>query len=92
MAWIPFDSFEKQPFAAASLGQVHRAEHKNQHIVCKLQYPDMSSIVDADINQLKLIFSIYKKIDSSIDTSEIQKEISERIKKKNLTIIKSKKI
>ncbi len=79
--WLDsFDSFEKQPFAAASLGQVHRAEHKNQHIVCKLQYPDMSSIVEADINQLKLIFSLYKKIDSSIDTSEIQKEISDRIK------------
>ncbi len=79
--WLDsFDSFEKQPFAAASLGQVHRAEHKKQDIVCKLQYPDMISIVDADINQLKLIFSIYKKIDSSIDTSEIQKEISERIK------------
>ncbi len=79
--WLDsFDSFEKEPFAAASLGQVHRAEHKNQHIVCKLQYPDMSSIVEADINQLKLIFSLYKKIDSSIDTSEIQKEISDRIK------------
>ena len=79
--WLDsFDSFEKQPFAAASLGQVHKAEHKKQDIVCKLQYPDMISIVDADINQLKLIFSIYKKIDSSIDTSEIQKEISERIK------------
>ena len=79
--WLDsFDSFEKQPFAAASLGQVHRAEYKNQEIVCKLQYPDMVSIVDADVNQLKLIFSIYKKIDSSIDTSEIQKEISERIK------------
>ena len=79
--WLDsFDSFEKEPFAAASLGQVHRAEHKGNEIVCKLQYPDMSSIVDADINQLKLIFSVYKKIDKSIDTTEIQKEISTRIK------------
>ncbi len=79
--WLDsFDSFEKEPFAAASLGQVHRAEHRGQNIVCKLQYPDMNSIVEADINQLKLIFSIYKKFDRSIDTSEIQKEISIRIK------------
>ncbi len=75
-----FESFEKEPFAAASLGQVHRAKYNKDNIVCKLQYPDMSSIVEADINQLKLIFSIYKRIDSSIDTTEIQKEISERIK------------
>ncbi len=79
--WLDsFDSFEKEPFAAASLGQVHRAVYKGENIVCKLQYPDMNSIVDADVNQLKLIFSIYKKIDTSIDTSEIQKEISDRIK------------
>ncbi len=79
--WLDsFESFEKQPFAAASLGQVHRAEHSGNQVVCKLQYPDMNSIVDADINQLKLIFSVYKKIDKSIDTTEIQKEIGERIR------------
>ncbi len=75
-----FIFFEKEPFAAASLGQVHMAKFKNQNIVCKLQYPDMLSIVEADLNQLKLIFSIYKKIDSTIDTSEIQKEISLRVR------------
>ena len=55
-------------------------DHKGDEVVCKLQYPDMLSIVEADINQLKLIFSIYKRIYSSIDTTEIQKEISTRIK------------
>ena len=79
--WIKkFNSFEKEPFAAASLGQVHKAKFGADEIVCKLQYPDMLSIVEADINQLKLIFSIYKKIDKSIDTSEIQKEISSRVR------------
>lgn len=79
--WLEnFQSFDKEPFAAASLGQVHKAIYNNDDIVCKLQYPDMNSIVEADINQLKLLFSIYKRIDSSIDTTEIQKEISERIK------------
>jgi len=93
-----FKSFEKSPFAAASLGQVHRAEDKNKNLIaCKLQYPDMESIVEADINQLKLIFSIYKKIDSSINTSNIIKEISFRVReelnyereRKNLTLYKN---
>ena len=57
-----FIFFEKEPFAAASLCQVHMAKFKNQNIVCKLQYPDMLSIVEADLNQLKLIFSIYKNL------------------------------
>ena len=75
-----FDSFEKEPFAAASLGQVHKASFNNQKIVCKLQYPDMLSIVEADINQLKLIFFIIQKIDSTINTSEIEKEITSRVR------------
>ena len=49
-----FDSFDKLPFAAASLGQVHKANFDGKNVVCKLQYPDMLSIVEADINQLKL--------------------------------------
>jgi len=75
-----FNFFEKEPFAAASLGQVHRAKFNSTDVVCKLQYPDMLSIVEADIYQLKLLFSIYKKIDSTIDTSEIHKEISLRVR------------
>tara|TARA_X000000950_G_scaffold244440_1_gene300594 strand:- start:21689 stop:23011 length:1323 start_codon:yes stop_codon:yes gene_type:complete len=76
-----FKSFEKEPFAAASLGQVHKAMNLSGHkIVCKLQYPDMNSIVEADLVQLKLIFSIYKSIDPSINTSNIQKEISSRVR------------
>ena len=76
-----FKFFEKEPFAAASLGQVHLAKDNNKNLLaCKLQYPDMDSIVDADLNQLKLIFNIYKKIDSSIDTSNILKEISLRLR------------
>ena len=75
-----FEVFEKEPHAAASLGQVHKAVYKNKKIVCKLQYPDMLSIVEADISQLKLLFSIYKRIDKTIDTTEIQKEISSRVR------------
>lgn len=76
-----FQSFEKEAAAAASLGQVHKAiTHDGQHIACKLQYPDMQSAIEADLNQLKMIFSIYSKYDSSIQTSEIHAELSERLR------------
>ena len=76
-----FIRFNKEPFAAASLGQVHKATGIDDKILaCKLQYPDMESIVEADIIQLNLIFSIYKKIDPSINTHNIKKEISVRVR------------
>ena len=41
-----FKDFDYSPFAAASLGQVHRAvTNEGREIVCKLQYPDMKSAV-----------------------------------------------
>ena len=70
-----FEEFEKQASAAASLGQVHFAESKNgKQLACKLQYPDMGSAVEADLKQLKLIFSLYEKYDSAISTKSIHEE------------------
>ena len=76
-----FSSFDKEASFAASLGQVHKAKLKNNQIVaCKLQYPDMSSAVEADLNQLKIIFKIYSSYNKSIQIREIYKEIEARLK------------
>jgi predicted unusual protein kinase regulating ubiquinone biosynthesis (AarF/ABC1/UbiB family) len=81
-AWRdPFDDFETEAAAAASLGQVHRATGPDGALLaCKLQYPDMASAVEADIRQLKLIFAIYGRYDPSIDTGEIHAEIAARLR------------
>ena len=80
--WLTqFKVFDKQASAAASLGQVHFAEDINgKKLACKLQYPDMSSAVQADLKQLKLIFSLYEKYDSAISTEAIHEELSDRLK------------
>lgn len=76
-----FDTFDRQPAAAASLGQVHRAVSLDgQALACKLQYPDMDSAVEADLNQLQMLFALHKRMGPAIDTSEISKEISARIR------------
>lgn len=75
-----FKSFGKEATAAASLGQVHRAlTQEGQDVACKLQYPDMQSAIDADLQQLKLIFSLYEKYDSAISTKYIHQELSARL-------------
>ena len=76
-----FASFEKEAARAASLGQVHRATgHDGRLLACKLQYPDMSSAVEADLKQLKLILSIYGRYDSSIETGQNHAELADRLR------------
>jgi predicted unusual protein kinase regulating ubiquinone biosynthesis (AarF/ABC1/UbiB family) len=76
-----FASFEHQPAAAASLGQVHRARsHDGAELACKLQYPDMQSAVEADLQQLGWLFAIHRRMDPAIDTTEIAKEIAARVR------------
>jgi predicted unusual protein kinase regulating ubiquinone biosynthesis (AarF/ABC1/UbiB family) len=76
-----FQSFEHHPVAAASLGQVHRAQSLDGvALACKLQYPDMQSAVEADLQQLQWLLAIRRRLDSAIDTTEIGKEIGARVR------------
>ncbi|MGA9320741.1 MAG: AarF/ABC1/UbiB kinase family protein, partial [Xanthobacteraceae bacterium] len=76
-----FESFEHRPAAAASLGQVHRARSLDgAELACKLQYPDMQSAVEADLQQLEWLLALRRRFDTAIDTSEIGKEIGARVR------------
>ena len=76
-----FRRFEREAARAASLGQVHRAEGLDGRLLaCKLQYPDMDSAVEADLNQLRLALSIYERYDRAVTTSEIHEEIAARLR------------
>jgi predicted unusual protein kinase regulating ubiquinone biosynthesis (AarF/ABC1/UbiB family) len=76
-----FKAFEHAPAAAASLGQVHRAAALDgAPLAGKLQYPDMQSAVEADLQQLDWLFALHRRMDPAIDTSEIAKEIGARVR------------
>jgi len=76
-----FAGFERQAAAAASLGQVHRATTLDgEQVACKLQYPEMQSAVEADLQQFKLILALHRRMDPAIDTSEISEEIAARLR------------
>ncbi len=75
-----FAEFSHEAVAAASLGQVHKArDHDGNSLACKLQYPDMKTVVDADLRQLNLVFSIYRRYDKAIDPRRVHKELSDRM-------------
>ena len=75
-----FLKFEEKAFAGASLGQVHRALGLDgTRLACKLQYPNMETVIDADLKQLKLILALFQMYEKNIDTKELYKDISDRL-------------
>ncbi|KAM3127939.1 hypothetical protein pb186bvf_019958 [Paramecium bursaria] len=51
-----FESFDIKPFAAASIGQVHRAILKDKQVVAvKIQYPGVKQSIDSDLSNIKRV-------------------------------------
>ena len=75
-----FLDFNTSASYAASLGQVHKAKLKNGDLVaCKLQYPDMQSAVNVDLNQFRIILNLFEKYNKAIKTKKIFLEIKDRL-------------
>lgn len=80
-----FLSFEKEPFAAASIAQVHRAVLKNgQDVVVKVQRPNITGIIKTDLEILRHMAKLVEKhIPESrlYDPVGIVEEFAEAIKR-----------
>ena len=81
-----FASFEREAFAAASLGQVHRARLKNgDEVAVKIQYPGVDATVEQDLRNLKLLLRTLQAVAGDImrqqiDTRTIYAELEERLR------------
>ncbi len=54
-----FTEFEETPFAAASIGQVHKATlPSGEKVVVKVQYPDVDENCDSDLKQVRMALKI----------------------------------
>jgi predicted unusual protein kinase regulating ubiquinone biosynthesis (AarF/ABC1/UbiB family) len=81
-----FANFETDAFAAASLGQVHRARLKDgTEVAVKIQYPGVDAAVEQDLGNLKLLLRALQAIAGDvmrqkIDTKTIYAELDERLR------------
>ncbi len=76
-----FKTFESVPFAAASLGQVHKAlTVDGEDIAVKVQYPGIASGIKSDIDMVKAIIksTIYLRVFGSV-FDEIEERITEEL-------------
>ncbi|PNK61539.1 ABC1 kinase family protein [Psychrobacter sp. FDAARGOS_221] len=66
-----FSQFEEQPFAAASIGQVHKATLPDgQQVVVKVQYPDVDKNCDSDLKQVRLALKMTGVLSMSRDLQD----------------------
>jgi predicted unusual protein kinase regulating ubiquinone biosynthesis (AarF/ABC1/UbiB family) len=80
-----FARFDPEPYASASIGQVHRAQLSDgTDVVVKVQYPDVERNIEGDLSNLKTILSTgsimgYRKSDLEGVFAEIRDRLYEEI-------------
>src|ERR1039457_3699839 len=75
-----FSSFDEEPIAAASIGQVYRATlHDGREVAVKVQYPGVAAAVRADMQNMDMIMRLLKRMTPGLDVKAIAEEIKERI-------------
>ena len=76
-----FASFEEEAFAAASIGQVHRAVLRDgRRVAVKIQYPGIDKIVEADLGNLRRVLKSLVALVSKVDFEPIWKELRARLR------------
>jgi predicted unusual protein kinase regulating ubiquinone biosynthesis (AarF/ABC1/UbiB family) len=80
-----FRRFEPLAFAAASLGQVHRAELRGgERVAVKVQYPGVAATVRQDVKNVKALLGVFTAIArdvmrQDVDPGEVAAELEARL-------------
>src|SRR3954464_3645481 len=75
-----FAEIEHEAFAAASIGQVHRAELLDgRQVAVKIQYPGIAEAMEADLRNAGTIVRLARAIAPGLDAKAIAEELRERV-------------
>jgi len=74
-----FEQFAHTPFAAASIGQVHRARYEGRDVAVKVQYPGVDRLLESDLKTVGRMFRWFFAL-SALDTRGLLAELQERIR------------
>ncbi|GAB2760246.1 ABC1 kinase family protein [Amycolatopsis magusensis] len=75
-----FAEFDRNPVAAASIGQVYRARlHDGRAVAVKVQYPGIATAVRADLKNLALFLRLAPNIFPGLEMGSLAEEIRLRI-------------
>jgi predicted unusual protein kinase regulating ubiquinone biosynthesis (AarF/ABC1/UbiB family) len=75
-----FSEFDERAFAAASIGQVHRARTiDGDDVAVKVQYPGVAEAVETDLRNAMLLVPLVKRLAPGLDAKALAMEMRERI-------------
>ncbi len=76
-----FKEFEHQPFAAASIGQVHRARlHDGARVAVKVQYPGVREAIEHDLANVGFLLGLSGLVARGLDVGPIVSDLKEGIR------------
>lgn len=73
-----FDSFAESAFAAASIGQVHKATIQGKPVAVKVQYPDIEKLISMDLTLVGNLFTVLM-MGTSMPGKAMTEELRSRI-------------
>lgn len=75
-----FSHFEQTPFAAASIGQVHRATLPDgRDIVLKIQYPGVAKSIDSDIDNVAALLRMSGLLPRGVDIAPLLEDAKRQL-------------
>lgn len=79
--WLKqFRRFDVRPFAAASIGQVHRAQTLDGHdLAIKVQYPGVRDSIDSDVDNIATLMRLPGLVPSGMDLQPLLAEAKRQL-------------
>jgi predicted unusual protein kinase regulating ubiquinone biosynthesis (AarF/ABC1/UbiB family) len=74
-----FESFDEEPLAGASIGQVHRARFAGRDVAVKVQYPDILATLEMDLDNASRI-GLLAGLGTSVDPVDMMDELRARFR------------
>ncbi|MGE0867042.1 MAG: ABC1 kinase family protein [Kofleriaceae bacterium] len=75
-----FAEFEREPIAAASLGQVHEARNaQGERLAVKILYPRVATIIRVDLRVLQWALNIYKNFVPIQQISRVHEQLADML-------------
>jgi predicted unusual protein kinase regulating ubiquinone biosynthesis (AarF/ABC1/UbiB family) len=76
-----FATFDYEPAAAASIGQVHRARTRDgRDLALKIQYPGVARSIDSDVDNMAMFLRVAKILPIEMDISGIVAEVKRQLR------------